>query len=87
MKQARVGRLLTRKKFATLEEEVNAIAAKEISTNPGEEFYYGNMGLNIAGSVLEVITKKSFDRLIQERLLRPLKMRATNFVNDDGGCY
>ena len=82
----RVGRLIPRKKYASLEEEVNALAAKEISTSPGEEFYYGNIGLNIAGRVLEVISKKSFDRLIQERLLRPLKMRATNFVNDDGGA-
>ena len=81
----KVGRLLTRKKFATLEEEANAIAAKEITANPGEEFHYGNIGLTIAGRVLEVVSKKSFDRLIQERLLRPLKMRATNFVNEEGG--
>lgn len=82
----RVGRILTKKKFESLEEEVNALAAREISKNPGEEFHYGNMGLNIAGRVLEVITKKSFDRLIQEKILRPLKMRATNFVNDEGGA-
>jgi CubicO group peptidase (beta-lactamase class C family) len=82
----KVGRLLPRKKHASLEEEVNALAAKEISANPGEEFHYGNIGLNIAGRVLEVISKKSFDRLMQERLLRPLKMRATNFVNDEGGA-
>ena len=82
----KVGRLLSRKKFASLEEEVNAIAAKEISANPGEEFHYGHIGPTIAGRVLEIISKKSFDRLIQERLLRPLKMRATNFVNEDGGA-
>ena len=81
----KVGRLLTRKKFASLEEETNAIAAKEISANPGEEFHYGPIGLTIVGRVLEVVSKKSFDRLIQERLLRPLKMRATNFVNEEGG--
>lgn len=81
----RVGKLLSRKKFMMLEEEANALAAKEISANPGEEFHYGNVGLNIAGRVLEVIGKKGFDRLIQERLLRPLKMRATNFVNENGG--
>ena len=82
---SKVGRLLTRKKFASLEEEINAIAAKEISANPGEQFHYGNIGLNIAGRVLEIVSKKSFDRLIQEKLLRPLKMRATNFVDDEGG--
>lgn len=82
----RVGRLLTKKKFQSLEEEVSALAAKEISKNPGEEFHYGNIGPSIAGRVLEVVSKKSFDRLIQERILRPLKMRATNFVNDEGGA-
>ena len=81
----KVGKLLSRKKFMMLEEEANALAAKEISANPGEEFHYGNIGLTIAGRVLEVVGKRSFDRLIQERLLRPLKMRATNFVNEDGG--
>jgi CubicO group peptidase (beta-lactamase class C family) len=80
----KLGRALPRNKFLTLEEEVNAIAAKEISNNPGQEFFYGNIGLNIAGRVLEVISKKSFDRLIQDKLLRPLKMRATNFVDEDG---
>lgn len=82
----KLGRVLPRNKYTTLEEEVNAIAAKEISNNPGQEFYYGNIGLNIAGRVLEVISKKNFDRLIQERLLRPLKMRATNFVDEKGGA-
>ncbi|MGZ5134402.1 MAG: serine hydrolase domain-containing protein [Flavitalea sp.] len=84
--ESKVGRLLSKKKYLSLEEEVNALAAKEISTNPGEEFHYGNIGLNVAGRVLEVISKKSFDRLIQERILRPLKMRATNFVNEEGGA-
>lgn len=79
-------KVLQRKKYATLEEEVNSYAAKEISNNAGTEFHYGNIGLNIAGRVLEVISKKSFDRLIMEKLLRPLKMRATTFVDDGGNA-
>ena len=35
---------------------------------------------------MEIISKKGFDRLIQERILRPLKMRTTNFTNDEGGA-
>ncbi len=79
-------KLLQKNKYASLEEEVNAFAKKEIVANPGTEFFYSTVGLNIAGRVLEIITKKSFDRLIQEKLLRPLKMRATSFSNDDGGA-
>jgi CubicO group peptidase (beta-lactamase class C family) len=79
-------KILQRKKYASLEEEVNAYAAKEISNNAGSEFHYGNIGLNIAGRVLEVISKKTFDRLVQEKLLRPLKMRATTFVDEGGNA-
>jgi CubicO group peptidase (beta-lactamase class C family) len=82
-----VFKVMPRSKFASLEEEVNAFASKrDIATNPGTEFFYSNMGPNIAARVLEVITKKSFDRLMSERILRPLKMRGTSFVNDDGGA-
>jgi CubicO group peptidase (beta-lactamase class C family) len=77
-------KILQRGKYPTLEDEVNALAAKEISNNAGTEFHYGAIGPNVAGRVLEVIAKKPFDRLIQEKLLRPLKMRATTFVNENG---
>ena len=79
-------KLLDRKKYETLEEEVNAIAAKEISNNPQQEFFYGGYGLNIAARVCEIVGKKTFDRLIQERITRPLKMKGTNFSNDNGGA-
>ena len=42
----------------SLEEEVNSIAARKIRANPGTDFWYGGVGLNIAGRVLEVVTKK-----------------------------
>jgi CubicO group peptidase (beta-lactamase class C family) len=77
-------KMMQRSKYQTLEEEVNAFAAKEISNNAGTEFHYGGIGLNIAGRVLEVVSKKTFDRLIQEKLLRPLKMKFTTFVNENG---
>ncbi len=76
------GKLFQRKNFSTLEEEVNYYAEKrDIANNPGVWFQYNEMGPNIAGRVLEVITKKKFDRLIQEKLLRPLNMRFTTFSN------
>ena len=74
-----LGRMLSRKKFPSLEEEVNGYAAKEIQANPGTEFRYSQAGPNIAGRVLEIISKKRFDVLIKQRLLTPLKMRNTSF--------
>ncbi len=74
--------MLQNKKYATLEDEVTSFAKREIERNPGEMFFYSNIGLNIVGRILEVVGKKPFDRLIVERLLRPLKMRQTTFYID-----
>lgn len=83
--KAGAGKLFQKSKFSTLEEEVNYYAEKRaIAQNPGTWFQYNQMGSNIAGRVLEVITKKKFDRLIQEKLLRPLNMRYTTFSNYTG---
>ncbi|NML21078.1 beta-lactamase family protein [Pseudoflavitalea sp. G-6-1-2] len=72
------------RKYETLEAQVNALAAKEISTNAGEEYFFGNYGPAIAARVIEIVGKKPFERLVQERITRPCKMRATNFNNNDG---
>lgn len=88
----RLTNLFGRKKYASLEEEVNDFASKkEIQANPGLEFRYSGIGLNIAGRVLEVLTKRSFEQLMQERITRPLMMRNTSFasfnaVNPSGGA-
>ena len=88
----RLVNIFSRKKFASLEEEVDDFASKkEIESNPGLEFRYSNIGLNIAGRVLEVLTKRSFEQLMQEWITRPLMMRNTNFssftaVNPSGGA-
>src|SRR5688572_4278851 len=76
-------KMFQRKKFASLEEEVNAFAAREIRTNAGEDFWYGNVGPNIAGRVMEVISKKKFDVLIKQKLFTPLTMRRTTFTTVD----
>jgi CubicO group peptidase (beta-lactamase class C family) len=77
-------RLLERRKFASLEEEVNEFAKRDIRAKPGTDFWYGNVGLNIAGRVLEVIGKKKFDILIKTKLLNPLGMTKTTFTDLNG---
>lgn len=79
-------RILQRKKFASLEDEVNAFAARDIRVNAGEDFWYGPVGLNIAGRVLEVISRKKFDVLIKQKLFNPLEMRRTTFTAPDAGA-
>jgi len=36
--------------------------------------------------VCEIVGKKPFDRLAQERIIRPLGMRKTNFTDDNGNA-
>ncbi|MBA4168107.1 MAG: beta-lactamase family protein [Chitinophagaceae bacterium] len=78
-----VERFFQKKKFETLEDEVNAYASgREIVNNPGEAFNYNDVGTNIAGRVLEVVGKKNFDRLAMERIFRPCGMKKTSFASD-----
>lgn len=86
-------KLFQRKKFMTLEEEVNSFASRDIRANPGTDFWYGNVGLNIAGRILEIVSKKRFDILIKQKLFNPLAMRRTSFtsmtadpINPSGGA-
>lgn len=77
-----VQKLFQKTKFATLEDEVNAIAKREIKNNPAEVFYYNNYGSNIVGRVLEIVGKKNFDRLMMDRIFRPCGMKRSTFASD-----
>jgi CubicO group peptidase (beta-lactamase class C family) len=79
-------KLFERKKFSSLDEEVNSFAKREIRANPGTDFWYGNIGLNIAGRVLEVISKKKFDVLIKQKLFNLVGMRKTTFTTMDNSA-
>ncbi len=77
-------KILQKNKFKTLEDAVDNFASKrDIETNAGTEFRYSNIGYDIAGRVLEVITRKTFDRLMQDRITRPLLMKNTTFTNEN----
>ncbi|MCZ2459508.1 MAG: beta-lactamase family protein [Chitinophagales bacterium] len=78
-------KIMERKKFNSLEEEVNSFAAHDIQANPGTEFRYSEIGLNIAGRILEVVSKRRFDLLIKQKLFNPLTMRRTSFTSLTGG--
>jgi CubicO group peptidase (beta-lactamase class C family) len=78
-------KLLEKSKYPDLETEVNAFASKrDIESNPGTEIFFSQTGPDIAARVLEVITKKTFDRCVQDKILRPCKMRGTSFTNNNG---
>ena len=74
--------LLERRKFKSLDEELNSFVIKPIVGKPGEVFAYGNIGLNIVGRILELISHKDFETLFQERIAKPLGMKNTSFAAD-----
>ena len=78
-----IAKILDRRKFESMEEEVNSFAKKEIADNPGTAFSYGNIGLNIAGRVLEIVSKKRFDLLMKQRIFTPLNMKNSSFTPED----
>lgn len=78
-------KLLEKSKYPDLETEVEAFASKrDIETNPGTQIFFSQIGPDIAARVLEVVTKKTFDRCVSDKILRPCKMRGTSFTNDNG---
>ena len=79
--------ILQRKKFESLEEEANSFAAREIRVNAGADFWYGNIGLNIAARIVELVSKRKFDVLIKQKLFTPMGMRQTTFTTLDGSLY
>jgi CubicO group peptidase (beta-lactamase class C family) len=77
-----VQRFFQKTKFLTLEDQVNSFAKREIKNNPGEVFYYNEIGSDIVGRVLEIVGRKSFDRLVSERIFRPSGMKRSTFATD-----
>lgn len=78
--------ILKKKKFDNLEAEVNSFAKdRNLQAKQGTQFYYGNLGPNIAGRALEIISKKPFDRIFRDRIAKLVTMRRTSFMSD--GLY
>ncbi len=52
-----------------------------LAFEPGSNYEYG-FGITIAGHIAELVTGKSFEELVQQRILDPLEMRDTSFHPD-----
>ena len=80
-----ISKLFTKNSFDNLNHEIDVyITKRDIRENPGEMFEYSRMGISMAAKAMEVATKKTIDRLIVEKLFRPLGMRQSTFTNDNG---
>ena len=76
----------------SMDEAVETIAMLPMEGEPGKVFHYSNVGLQLAGAVMEKISGQSFETLFAERLARPLQMKNTDFGKKNvalpaGGAY
>lgn len=67
------------KSYTSMDEAIENIASLPMEGEPGKVFHYSNVGLQIAGAVIEKISGKDFETLFAERIAVPLEMKNTDF--------
>jgi len=70
------------KEVSTMDEAIVKISLLPMEGEPGKVFHYSNVGLQIAGAVIEKISGKDFETLFAERIAKPLNMKNTDFGHD-----
>ena len=63
----------------SLADRVRSYAMANLDYEPESKYQYSNAGINTAGRIIEVVSGKSFEDFLDERLLRPLGMKDTSF--------
>ncbi len=53
----------------------------DLQFEPGEEYSYSSLGYYLLGYILEIVSGKDFDELLDERILHPLGMYNTGIDN------
>lgn len=61
----------------TKERVLHALTRWHPESAPGTKFHYSNLGYNILGYALEEVTKKPYETLVQDIILKPLGMKET----------
>lgn len=58
---------------------VRSYAMTPLLFDPGTGYKYSNAGINTAARIIEVVTKTSFEKFLDDRLCQPLGMKDTTF--------
>ncbi len=67
------------RKAKTLAEAVPHYLKKPVHFTPGSKWTYCQSGINTAARIVEIVSGKSFDAFLDERLFKPLGMKDTSF--------
>lgn len=61
-------------------EEIMALFADSVlQFTPGEKYAYSNSGYYVLGVIIEKVTGKSYEQVLQDRILSPLKMNNSGY--------
>ena len=70
----------TKEKAFRPKDMVNQFAEEPLLFAPGERFDYSNSGYTLLGYLIETITEKPYEEVLQEKIFKPLQM-------DNSGLY
>ena len=68
--------------YLTLDEYIAKYCSGKLVESPGAKSSYSNTEFIILSKIIENITKQSFKKVLQERILKPLKMKDTGIFVD-----
>lgn len=63
----------------TPEDFVKKFDEKELEFTPGEKFSYSNSGYFLLGVLIEKLSGKSYEQMLQDKIFTPLKMKDTGY--------
>ncbi len=67
-----------------LEQEIAAAKAQPSGSQPGEKFYYNNMGYILLGKIIEAASGQSYETFLQKNIFEPLQMSDTGYYHNQG---
>ncbi len=67
------------KRDRTLAEAVEAFPTRFLDFEPGTKWGYSNMGIATLGRIIEIVSGKSYEEFLAERIFKPLGMNDTHF--------
>ena len=66
-----------------VQEFASSYCSADLLFTPGTRFEYSNSGYFLLGAILEEVSGSSFERLLQDRILTPLKMRDSGYMHSE----
>ncbi len=67
----------------TVREFAEKYCSGDLNFNPGTKFDYSNSGYFLLGAILEQVSGRSYEQLLNERIFVPLGMRSSGYAHTD----